>query len=84
MTGSWTEGMDVELERVLGEASKVDEIMKYFRFVGESEGSKRDVARVFAYIASEVFARAPRCPERTVSLRKLLEGREAALRAVSP
>lgn len=41
-----------------------------------------DVSRSFASLAARIVETVPRGPERTVALRKLLEGKDAAVRAV--
>jgi len=41
----------------------------------------QDVSRPFADLASLIIATLPRNPERTVALRKLLEAKDAAVRA---
>lgn len=40
-----------------------------------------DIARQFAAVADAIVDCAPLCPETTVALRKLLEARDATLRA---
>lgn len=42
----------------------------------------QDVSRPFGLVAARIVATLPRNPERTVSLRKLLEAKDAAVRAV--
>ena len=81
MMGSWTEEMDALLEERLALASKTDDVVKYFKFRHLPEGTLRDTSRLFAYLAHELTVRLPRCPERTVALRKLLEGNDAGVRA---
>lgn len=39
------------------------------------------ISKIFAMLASEVVLTLPRNPERTVCLRKLLEAKDAAVRA---
>lgn len=41
----------------------------------------QEVSRPFAALAHDVAARAPECQETTVALRKLLEAKDAAVRA---
>jgi hypothetical protein len=41
-----------------------------------------NVSRPFAQMANEIVQTIPRNPERTVALRKLLEAKDAAVRAV--
>lgn len=40
------------------------------------------VSKPFCDLADEIVAKLPRNPERTVALRKLLEGKDAAVRAL--
>ncbi len=42
------------------------------------------VSQPFAALAQQVAERAPQSPETTVALRKLLESKDAAVRAVLP
>lgn len=44
----------------------------------------QEVSRPFCELADQVAARAPSSPETTVALRKLLEAKDAAVRAVLP
>jgi hypothetical protein len=41
----------------------------------------QEVSRPFANLADQIVASIPRNPERTVALRKLLESKDAAVRA---
>lgn len=41
----------------------------------------QDVSRPFGVLATDIVAWLPRNPERTVALRKLLEAKDAAVRA---
>ncbi len=80
-TGSWTEEMDVALHDALADASKVDDVMQYFAYLHLPAGALRDTSRLFAYLANEVVARLPRCPQRTHALNHLLSAKDAAVRA---
>lgn len=42
----------------------------------------QEVSQPFAVMAHDIVARLPRNPERTVALRKLLEAKDAAVRAL--
>ena len=81
---TWTDAMDAELEARLGEASKLDDVARYFKYTHLPAGAPRDMSRTFAYQAYEVLARAPRCPQRTHALNRLLESKDAAVRSVLP
>lgn len=54
--------------------------MQFFRFEHLPEHLAA-VSRPFAAIATELVNTLPRNPERTVALRKLLEAKDAAVRA---
>lgn len=58
-----------------------EEMLKYFAFSHLREGAMRETSRSFCHLAFMVVRTVPRSPERTVALRKLLEGKDAAVRA---
>jgi hypothetical protein len=58
----------------------VDHIMQFFVF-DHLPQHLRDVSAPFAALALNLVATLPRNPERTVALRKLLESKDAAVRA---
>ena len=60
-----------------------DPILRFFSYT-HLPPDLRDVSRPFAELAEHVFATLPRCAERTVALRKLLEAKDAAVRASLP
>lgn len=57
-----------------------DPIMQFFAFDHLPE-PLRTVSKPFSDLATWVYDTLPRCAERTVALRKLLEGKDAAVRA---
>ncbi len=57
-----------------------EEILRYFAYEHLPEALGK-VSAGFAVLAQWVVANLPRCPERTVALRKLLEAKDAAVRA---
>lgn len=57
-----------------------EHIMQFFEFSHLPEHLK-DISRPFAELAQHIMRTIPRNPERTVALRKLLEGKDAAVRA---
>jgi hypothetical protein len=61
-----------------------EELLKHFPHMMMTEGPARDVARAFGLLAFTLVRTVPRSPERTVALRKLLEGCDAAIRAARP
>jgi hypothetical protein len=58
-----------------------DHIMQFFAY-DHLPAALADVSRPFAEMAERIESTIPRNPERTVSLRKLLESKDAAVRAV--
>lgn len=62
-------------------ALAMDPILRYFEFQ-HLPAKLSDVSRVFHKLAWELIANLPRNPERTVALRKLLESKDAAVRAM--
>jgi hypothetical protein len=68
-------------DEIVGEFPE-EAILKYFRF--DHINSPYALMSVgFSEAAHAVVTMTPRCAERTVALRKLLEGRDAAIRAVA-
>lgn len=58
-----------------------EEMLRYFAFGHLHEGLMRETSRQFCHLAFGLVRTLPRSPERTVALRKLLEGKDAAVRA---
>lgn len=58
-----------------------EEMLKFFAFHHLPEGAMRETSRMFCHLAFMLVRTVPRSPERTVALRKLLEGKDAAVRA---
>lgn len=58
-----------------------DHIMQFFEF-GHLPPHLAEVSQPFCDLAWRIAKTAPRNPERTVALRKLLEAKDAAVRAV--
>lgn len=61
-------------------SQNADPIMQYFAFAHLPE-HLQTVSRPFGELADLIVTTLPRNPERTVALRKLLEGKDAAVRA---
>lgn len=59
---------------------KEDPILKYFAY-SHLPAHLQNVSAPFANLAGLILTAAPRNPERTVALRKLLESKDAAVRA---
>jgi hypothetical protein len=57
-----------------------EHIMQFFEYEHLPE-HLRQVSILFAMLAEKIEAELPRNPERTVALRKLLEAKDAAVRA---
>lgn len=58
-----------------------EHIMQFFTYQ-HLPGHLQQVSAPFAQLAEALVAHCPRNPERTVALRKLLEAKDAAVRAV--
>lgn len=58
-----------------------EEMLKHFEYYHLPEGPMRDTSRMFNHLAYMIVRTVPRTAERTVALRKLLEGKDAAVRA---
>lgn len=56
-------------------------LLRYFDGSHLPEGPLAEVSRLFRVVAARLVASVPRSPERTVALRKLLESKDAAVRA---
>jgi hypothetical protein len=59
----------------------IDPIMQFFAFA-HLPAHLQEVSKPFGELAAHIVATLPRNPERTVALRKLLEGKDAAVRAL--
>lgn len=67
---------------VLPENDDRDRMLKYFKY-SHLRDDLVAISKPFANLAQEVVTRVPMGPERTVSLRKLLEAKDCAVRAVA-
>jgi hypothetical protein len=61
----------------------IDPIMRFFSYT-HLDDKLRAVSKPFADLAEHLVQTLPRNAERTVALRKLLEGKDAAVRAALP
>lgn len=61
----------------------IEPIMKFFAYE-HLQGNLRVVSATFHALAVDVILKLPRSAERTVALRKLLESKDAAVRAALP
>lgn len=57
-------------------------MLKFFGYDHLQNADLRETSRLFSELANTLVLRLPRTPERTVALRKILEGKDAAVRAV--
>jgi hypothetical protein len=69
------------VEFVAGACEPQEHILQFFSFE-HLPPHLQEVSRPFSELATAVVASAPRNPERSVALRKLLEAKDAAVRAV--
>ncbi len=60
--------------------TRPDHIMQFFAFA-QLPPHLQEVSRPFGELAQRIVDTIPQNPERTVALRKLLEGKDAAVRA---
>lgn len=60
--------------------SQPEHIMQFFAFA-HLRPELQDISAPFSALADGIVAKLPRNPERTVALRKLLEAKDAAVRA---
>lgn len=58
----------------------MEHIVQFFAF-GHLPPHLQAISKPFAELADQIVATLPRNPERTVALRKLLESKDAAVRA---
>lgn len=66
----------------LPESALEQEPMLQFFHWGHLPKHLQDVSRQFGWLALDIVMELPRNPERTVALRKLLEAKDCAVRAV--
>jgi hypothetical protein len=76
MTPGEVEALSVALDGMRAD----DPILQFFAF-RHLPDALRKVSVKFALLAANLVAQTPRNPERTVALRKLLEAKDAAVRA---
>jgi hypothetical protein len=57
-----------------------DRILQFFQFE-HLKGELQEVSKPFGILAAHLVTSLPQNPERTVALRKLLEAKDAAVRA---
>ena len=65
----------------LGKTYPDEPIAKFFAYDHLPE-KLQSISRMFAELAREIIVEVPRNAERSVALRKLLEGKDAAVRAM--
>jgi hypothetical protein len=57
------------------------QVLRFFQYEHLKEGPGKIMARLYADVADQVANNLPEDPETTVALRKLLESKDAAVRA---
>lgn len=62
-------------------AQAPEPILRYFAGDHLPDGPLAETSRLFRVVAQQIVETLPRSPERTVALRKLLESKDAAVRA---
>lgn len=72
--------MDPVKTTELARAEPPEHIMQFFEFA-HLPPHLAEVSQPFAALAQSIVANLPRNPERTIALRKLLEAKDAAVRA---
>lgn len=60
--------------------NEAEPMLRYFNF-DHLPADLQQVSRPFSYLSNFIVNSLPRTPERTVALRKLLESKDAAVRA---
>jgi hypothetical protein len=88
---TWTPNPDMPSVELAGAADETAAITRVFDDSGDHVAQffayahlpphLRSVSRMFALLAVDIIQSCPRNPERTVALRKLLEAKDAAVRA---
>jgi len=74
---------EMRIRHLAPEDPYADPILKYFEYA-HLPGQLMAVSEPFGRLAKSLIETLPRCPERTVALRKLLEAKDAAVRAALP
>lgn len=64
-----------------GQQAQTEHIEQFFAY-GHLPERLQSVSKPFGELATSILATLPRNPERTVALRKLLEAKDAAVRAL--
>ncbi len=63
------------------EEKKIDDILRFLEPNPNLPAKLQGISRMFASLAIGVLHQTPRCPERTVAFRKILEAKDCAVRA---
>lgn len=75
-----SESVNREIEKVMNECWKEERLSKWFAYEHLPE-HLQDISKVFHDAGRELVVKLEPGPERTVALRKLLEAKDAAVRA---
>jgi hypothetical protein len=70
----------MDIEQKVGQCEPQEHILQFFEYAHLPEGL-RGTSQPFCALARDIVRCIPRNPERTVALRKLLEAKDAAVRA---
>lgn len=62
---------------------KTDDVLRYFHYA-HLPSVLREKSAPFCALARKLIDTTPRCPQRTIALNKLLEAKDAAVRAALP
>jgi len=68
------------LDHLMNEVEKPEPIMQFFKYDHLPEHLQK-ISKPFGDLAEDITATLPRNPERSTALRKLLEAKDAAVRA---
>lgn len=72
----------VRPDKVGAPSATPERMLQWFTFEHLADEEMRSTSAQFACVAETLVHNIPPCPERTVALRKLLESKDAAVRAV--
>ena len=70
-------------EGAMNGSQEPEPLLQFFRWA-HLPVALQGVSRLFGRLAAQLVVTLPRCPERTVALRKLLEAKDCAVRAALP
>lgn len=65
------------------EEMKTDDVLRFFHYA-HLPAKLQEASKPFCDLARAIIDTLPRCPQRTIALNKLLEAKDAAVRALVP